>query len=87
MSEVDSSISGDCVKDATQGIPRLHIPDLNPPAHPEFSGEPSTRLARMEYCDEPWARPSLRGVRIKGGGRRRHSNQPAAPRTGARCAE
>lgn len=55
MSEVDSSVSGDCVKHAThQGhIAGKWVTQL--PGLPRSSAaRRSTPVARMEYCDEPW---------------------------------
>lgn len=65
MSEADSSVSGDCVKDNThQGHFAENWVSQLPRLARTSAARRSTPVARMEYCDEPW------------GGLRRGNPQP-----------
>lgn len=55
MSEVDSSVSGDCVKHNThQGHFAENRVSQLPCLTRSSAARRSTPVARMEYCDEPW---------------------------------
>lgn len=55
MSEVDSSVQGDCVKHAThQGHFTENRASQLPHLPRSTTARRSTPVARMEYCDEPW---------------------------------